>query len=64
MINRDGANQPGDGSNAVGHTHQDTGVPGRNIQVVHVVSGDGEPAEGDTQREGRHGTHLEKCSFS
>lgn len=32
----EGANHAWEGSHTIGDAHEDTGIPGRNVQVVHI----------------------------
>lgn len=36
VVDGDGADEAGDGANAVGHAHEDTGVARSDVQMVHV----------------------------
>lgn len=51
VVNGDGTDESGDCSDSVRQAHQDTGVPRRNVQVVDVVPGDGEPTAGHANRQ-------------
>lgn len=57
-MHRNGTKTSGDGADAVGHTHQDTGVLWSNVQVVNVEPGNGKTAKSHPQAErddGRRG---------
>lgn len=47
VVHEDGHEEAGYGTDAVGHAHEDTGVPRRDIQVINVEARDGEAAAGD-----------------
>lgn len=61
VINGNRTDQAGNGADAVRHAHQNAGVARCDVQVVDVVAGYGEPAEGDTERERRQRTRL-RCA--
>lgn len=50
VVYRDWTDQARYRAYAVGHAHQNTGVAWRNVQMIDVVTGYGEPAEGNTER--------------
>lgn len=52
FIHEERDKKAGDGADPVGHTHQNTSVSGRDIQVIHVKAGNGEAAARDADRQG------------
>lgn len=58
MIHDDGTEEAGDGTDAIGHAHEDTRVPRGDVQVVDVEAGDCEPAESDAGRQRRRGLRV------
>ena len=55
--NRDGADHSAERPHAVADAHQDGGVAGRDVEVVDVEPGDGEPGAADGEDEGDDGRH-------
>ena len=54
-----GTDEASDCSDAVRQAHQDTRVPGGNVQVVHIVTGNSEATARHSNSQGSDGTSLE-----
>ena len=50
-----GADDPGDGADGVGDTHEDGGILGRDVEVVDAEPGPGEPAAAEGERDAGDG---------
>lgn len=51
MVYKDGHQQSRYRADTIRHPHQDTGVSGRNVQMVHVETGDGETTACNPERQ-------------
>lgn len=52
VVDEERNQEASDGADPVGHTHQDAGVSGRDVQMIDVEAGNGETAARDADREG------------
>lgn len=52
VIHEERNQETSNGTNPVGHTHQDAGVSRRDVQMIDIKTGNGETAARDADREG------------
>lgn len=66
MVYKDGYQQSRYRTDSIRHPHQDTGVSRRNVQMVHVETGNGETTAGnpERQRDNRRHSIFFRCRMS
>lgn len=66
MIYKDGHQQSRYSTDSIRHSHQDTGVSGCDVQMIHVETGNGETTAGNPkrQRDNRRHPIFFRCCMS